>query len=118
MQIPDELVVFGRAYEVRNTSPVHDLEGVLGSASYRNGTIYLDPSLDMALALNTVWHEVANIAQQEILGAADGAQARWIALFVHNFLLSNPEILDCYRYGLVSSDFDHDDHDDHDDDDD
>ena len=75
MQIPVELIVFGRAYEVRNTSPVHDLEGILGSASYRNGTIYLDPSLDMALALNTVWNEVANIAQQEILGAADGAQA-------------------------------------------
>jgi hypothetical protein len=111
MQIPDELVVFGRSYDVRNTAPVHDLEGVLGLASYRLGAFYLDPSLDMALALRIVWHEVALIAQQEILGTIDPSQARWIALFVHNFLISNPEILDCYRYGMASSDFDDDDDD-------
>ncbi len=116
MQIPDELVIFGRTYDVRNISPIHNLEGVLGLASYREGAIYLDPHLDMGLALSTVWHEVAHIAQQDILGTTDEAQARWIALFVHHFLASNPEILDCYRYGLETPDFDDDDDDEDDDD--
>ncbi len=116
MQIPDELIIFGRTYDVRNISAVHNLEGALGVASYREGVIFLDSRVDMALALNTVWKEAAHIAQQDLLGTTDEAQARWIALFVHTFLASNPEILDCYRYGLETSDFDDDDE--HDDDDD
>lgn len=108
MQIPSELVVFGRTYNVRNVSPVHNLEGVLGLASYREGVIYLDEEMDMALTLNTIWHEAAHVAQQEILGATDEAQARWIAVFVHTFLVNNPAILDCYRYGLEPSSFEDD----------
>ena len=109
MHIPDELTVFGRSYQVRNTSPIHDLEGVLGAASYRNGFIYLHPCMDMTLALSALWHEVANIAQQDLFGSIDEVKARWIALFVHNFLVNNPEILDCYRYGLEDRNFDDDD---------
>jgi hypothetical protein len=109
MQIPDELVIFGRTYDVRNVSPIHNLEGVLGLASYREGAIYLDEEMDMALTLNTIWHEAAHVAQQEILGGTDEAQARWIAVFVHTFLVNNPAILDCYRYGLEPSPFEDDD---------
>jgi hypothetical protein len=109
MQIPSELTVFGRTYDVRSVSPIHSLEGVLGLASYREGVIYLDPGMDIALTLNTIWHEAAHVAQQEILGTTDEDQARWIALFVHTFLVNNPAILDCYRYGLEPSPFDDDD---------
>jgi hypothetical protein len=111
MQIPDELIIFGRTYDVRNISAVRNLEGALGVSSYRERVIFLDPRVDMALALNTVWQEAVHIAQQQIAGTTNEAQARWIALFVHSFLASNPDILDCYRYGLEVSSFDEDDDD-------
>ncbi|MBI5248416.1 MAG: hypothetical protein HY912_02880 [Desulfomonile tiedjei] len=103
MKIPDELVIFGRTYRVLEVSPIHVSEGVLGLASYREGAIYLDPSLDAALGLNTIWHEALYIAQQDVLGTSDEAQARWLALFVHNFLIHNPAILGCYL-SCMSSD--------------
>jgi hypothetical protein len=96
MQIPDELVIFGRSYKVLEVSPIHVSEGVLGLASYREGAIYLDLSLDPALSLNTMWHEALHIAQQDMLGTSDEDQARWLALFVHNFLVHNPAMLACY----------------------
>lgn len=105
MQIPDELVIFGRPYEVRGLSSVHNMEGVLGLASYREGAIYLAADVDLPLTLSTMWHEAAHIAQQEILGTTDEAQARWIALFVHNFLVSNPQILECYQWALEPEEF-------------
>ena len=106
MRIPDELIIFGRIYQVQNVSPVQTLEGVLGAASYRDGTIYLDDEVDMALALSVLWHEAVHVAQQELTGTIDEVQARWIALFVHTFLLNNPDILDCYRFGIDDSPFD------------
>jgi hypothetical protein len=96
MQIPDELMIFGRSYKVLEVSPIHVSEGVLGLASYREGAIYLDLSLDPALSLNTMWHEALHIAQQDMLGTTDEDQARWLALFVHNFLIHNPAMLECY----------------------
>ena len=100
MQIPNELVIFGRTYDVRDVCPIQCSEGVLGLAAYREGVIYLDENMDMALSLITLWHEAVHIAQQEILGTIDESQARWIALFVHTFLVQNPQILECYRNGL------------------
>ena len=87
MQIPNELVIFGRAYDVRDVCPIQCSEGVLGLAAYREGVIYLDENMDMALSLITLWHEAVHIAQQEILGTIDESQARWIALFVHSLRL-------------------------------
>jgi hypothetical protein len=92
--------------------PAHNPEGVLGLASYREGVIYLDSAMDMSLTLNTLWHEAVHVAQQEILGITDEAQARWIALFVHTFLVNNPDILTCYQHGLTPSPFQDDDDDD------
>ena len=100
MGILDRVIVFGRAYDVKDTSAYQASEGILGMAAYRDGVIYLDESLDLALTLNTLWHEATHIAQQEILGIIDEAEARWVALFVHEFLIHNPHILDLYRYGL------------------
>jgi hypothetical protein len=97
MQIPEELTIFGRTYDVRDVDPIHACEGILGMAAYRNGVIYLDQGMDPSLMLSTLWHEAFHIAQQEILGAADEAQARWVSLFVHTFLLQNPGILGCYQ---------------------
>lgn len=110
MGIPDELIVFGRVYEILDLSPIHVSEGVMGLAAYREGAIHLDKSLDLPLRLSTLWHEAALIAQQEILGTVDEAQARWIALFVHNLLVGNPSLLEAYLYGLklVPSGFDDD----------
>lgn len=103
MHIPDELSIFGRTYDVRDVCPIQCSEGVLGLAAYREGVIYLDENMDMALSLITLWHEAAHIAQQEILGTIDESQARWIALFVHMFLVQNPEILECYRNALLQT---------------
>jgi hypothetical protein len=75
---------------------------VLGQAAYRDGVIYLDHGLDPSLTLSTLWHEAVHIAQQEILGTIDEAQARWIALFAHNFLMDNPQIMESYLQELNS----------------
>lgn len=96
MELPDELFIFGRTYGIRNVSPLHLSEGVLGLASYRDGLIYLDQGTDTWLGLSTLWHEAVHVAQQEILGTTDEAQARWMALFIHNFLIENPRIVQCY----------------------
>ena len=96
MAIPREIVIFGRTYQLSDVSPIHTSEGVLGLAAYREGVIYLDAGLDVALSLNTLWHEAVHIAQQDVLGIVDEAQARWVSLFVHNFLVQNPAIVRCY----------------------
>ena len=96
MQIPAKLTIFGRHYDIRDVDPIHACEGILGMAAYRDGVIYLDRNMDPSLLLNTIWHEALHIAQQEILGTADEAQARWVSLFIHTFLLQNPGILECY----------------------
>lgn len=96
MKIPNELVIFGRTYRILDVSPIHVSEGVLGLACYREGAIYLDKDVDPDLGLNTIWHEALHIAQQDVLGTSDEAQARWLSLFVHNFLIHNPQILECY----------------------
>lgn len=100
MELPKEIVIFGRTYDVRDLCPIHISEGILGLAAYRDGVIYLDHSMDMALSLSTLWHEAVHIAQQEIFGNIDESQARWMSLFIHNFLVHNPEILDFYAQGL------------------
>jgi hypothetical protein len=102
MNIPDELVIFGRTYRVLEVSPIHASEGVLGLAAYREGAIYLDSGLDPNLGLSTMWHEAFHIAQQDMLGTCDEDQARWFALFVHNFLIHNPEVFECYVSFLTS----------------
>lgn len=100
MEIPGKVNIFGRSYVVSDTSPHQFAEGILGSAAYRDGIIYLDENLDLSLTLSTLWHEAIHMAQQEILGTIDEAQARWVSLFVHDFLVHNPEVIECYRYGL------------------
>jgi hypothetical protein len=102
MEVPSEIIVFGRAYTVSDVSSVQCSEGVLGQAAYRDGVIYLDHGLDPSLTLSTLWHEAVHIAQQEILGTIDEAQARWIALFAHNFLMDNPQIMESYLQELNS----------------
>ncbi len=97
MQIPEELTIFGRTYNIHDINPIQAAEGILGMAAYRDGVIYLDSAMDSSLALSTLWHEAFHIAQQEILGTVDEAQARWVALFIHTLLLQNPGILDCYQ---------------------
>jgi hypothetical protein len=106
MQLPEEVVIFGRTYAIRDVTPIHCAEGIVGAASYRDGAIYLDQSVDTALSLTTLWHEAVHIAQQEILGEADEAQARWISLFVHTFLVQNPDIVE--QYGYQENDFEDD----------
>ena len=41
MQIPEELTIFGRTYDVCDVDPIHACEGILGMAAYRDGVIYL-----------------------------------------------------------------------------
>ncbi len=96
MNIPNEVVIFGRGYRILDVPPINVSEGVLGLACYREGAIYLDKDVDPDLVLNTIWHEALHIAQQDVMGTTDEAQARWLALFVHNFLIHNPRILECY----------------------
>ena len=100
MGLINSVVLFGRAYDVKDTSQHQTSEGILGMACYRDGVIYLDDSLDLPLTLNTLWHEATHIAQQEILGIIDESQARWVSLFIHDFLVHNPQIIEIYRYGL------------------
>jgi len=105
MQIPTEIVIFGRTYHVTDVSPFQSSEGILGQAAYRDGVIYIDENLDKALSLSTLWHEAVHIAQQEVLGIVDEVQARWIALFVHNFLLDNPNVVECYSHDFETNCF-------------
>jgi len=100
MQLPKEIMIFGRTYDIQDLCPIHISEGLLGLAAYRDGVIYLDQSVDMALTLSTLWHEAIHLAQQDIFGNIDEAQARWMSLFIHNFLVHNPEILEYYMHGL------------------
>ena len=100
MEIPDKLVIFGRVYDVQDVSPSQLSGGILGQAAYRDGVIYLDESTDLALKLSTMWNEAINVVQQDLHGFVDDSQARWIALFVHNFLIQNPEVLECYLGGI------------------
>lgn len=109
MQIPEGLTIFGRSYDVRDVDSVHACEGILGMAAYRDGVIYLDRNMDPSLTLSTLWHEALHIAQQEILGTADEAQARWVSLFIHTFLLHNPGILECYLTASNPASFDDED---------
>jgi hypothetical protein len=97
MQIPGELAIFGRTYDVRNVDSIHACDGILGMAAYRDGVIYLDLSMAPSLVLSTLWHEAFHIAQQDILGTVDEVEARWVSLFIHTFLLQNPAILKCYH---------------------
>jgi hypothetical protein len=106
MQIPAELTIFGRTYDVRDVDAIHACEGILGMAAYRDGVIYLDRNMDPSLTLSTLWHEALHIAQQEIFGTADEAQARWASLFIHTFLLHNPGILECYLAAANPASFD------------
>ncbi|MBI4965365.1 MAG: hypothetical protein HY913_18965 [Desulfomonile tiedjei] len=108
MQLPKEVMIFGRTYDVQDLCPIHVSEGVLGLAAYRDGVIYLDQSVDMALSLSTLWHEAIHVAQQEIFGNIDESQARWMSLFVHNFLVHNPEVLEFYMHGLSLGSFEDD----------
>ncbi len=108
MELPDELFIFGRTYGIRNVSPLHVSEGVLGLASYRDGLIYLDKDMDTWLGLSTLWHEAVHVAQQELMGATDEAQTRWMALFIHNFLIENPRLVQCYLAETQPTSFDDD----------
>jgi hypothetical protein len=110
MHIPEELTIFGRTYDIRDIDPIHTCEGVLGMAAYRDGVIYLDRSMDPSLSLSTVWHEAFHIAQQEVLGTVDEAQARWVSLFIHTFLLQNPGLLECYLRESKSVSFNDEEH--------
>jgi hypothetical protein len=103
MEIPEKLVIFGRMYDVRDVSPSQLSEGVIGQTAYRDGVIYLDESTDLALKLNAMWNEAISVAQQDLHGFVDESQARWIGLFIHNFLIQNPEILECYLGGIEQS---------------
>lgn len=100
MPMPEQLVIFGRTYDITDVSPFQISEGVLGQASYRDGVIYLDEDLDLSLSLSALWREAVHIAQQEIDGRVDETQARWISLFVHNLLVQNPDLVRCYVKGL------------------
>ena len=103
MEIPERLVIFGRVYDVQNVSPSQLSQGIIGQTAYRDGVIYLDESTDLALKLNAMWNEAISVAQQDLHGFVDESQARWIGLFVHNFLIQNPEILECYLGGIEHS---------------
>jgi len=100
MELPKEIMIFGRTYDIQDLCPIHVSEGLLGLAAYRDGVIYLDGSMDMALSLSTLWHEAIHVAQQDIFGNIDESQARWMSLFVHDFLVHNPEVLEFYMQGL------------------
>lgn len=105
MEVPEKLTIFGRTYDIRDINPIQASEGILGMAAYRDAAIYLDHSMDSSLALSTLWHEAFHIAQQEILGTVDEAQARWVSLFIHTLLLENPGILECYQAASNSVSF-------------
>ncbi len=96
MNIPEVLEIFGRIYTVAEMGSLDRDEGTLGMAAYKSATIYLDTSVDALLLLKVIWHEAIHMAQQEINENCDEAQARWISLFIHNFLMENPGILECY----------------------
>jgi hypothetical protein len=96
MNIPGELIIFGRTYAITPMEHIHSVEGTLGLACYRDGAIHLDLEVDPLLLLKVLWHEAFHIAQQDINENCDEAQARWVSLFIHSFLMDNPMVLECY----------------------
>jgi hypothetical protein len=95
--LPDIITIFGRAFTLKDMPSVSAAEGVIGMAAYHEGAIYLDRTADAALALTTLWHEAIHVVQNDLHGEVDEQQARWMSLFVHNLLVDNPEIVECYR---------------------
>ena len=96
MNIPQELLIFGRLYQLQQMERVHSSEGTLGISAYKDGVIHIDLEVDIALLLKVLWHEAVHVAQQDVNQECDEAQARWIALFIHTFLMDNPGIAECY----------------------
>lgn len=96
MDIPAELEILGRSYKIVEMGALDAQEGTLGAAVYRAGEIHLDMDMDPSLMLKVLWHEIIHVAQQELHQTCDEPEARWISLFVHNFILQNPAILECY----------------------
>jgi hypothetical protein len=96
MKLPDEIILFGRAYAILPISPLHAREGTLGLADYLGGVIYLDTSLEPALVMNMLWHELYHIAQQDIQGEINEEEARLVGVFINDVIAHNPEILKCY----------------------
>jgi hypothetical protein len=95
-ELPDSVNIFGRCFTVRDLPPTAAAEGVIGMAAYHEGNIYIDQTVDLSLALTTLWHEAIHIAQNDLHGQIDEQEARWMSLFVHNLLVNNPEILQSY----------------------
>ncbi|MEW6114900.1 MAG: hypothetical protein AB1664_22395 [Thermodesulfobacteriota bacterium] len=106
MPISSHMVIFDRTYEIKDISPLQSSEGILGQSAYRDAVIYLDKSVDLSLSLRTLWHEAVHVAQQDLSTAVDEAEARWIALFVHNLLAANPWLAGCYLDELDTVPFD------------
>lgn len=95
--LPDTLTIFGRTFTIKDLPALSAAEGVIGLAAYHEAAIYLDRTADPALRLTTLWHEAIHIVQNDLHGQVDEEQARWISLFVHNLLVHNPAIIECYR---------------------
>jgi hypothetical protein len=94
--LPDTLTIFGRTFTIKDLPALSAAEGVIGLAAYHEAAIYLDRTADPALTLTTLWHEAIHIVQNDLRGRVDEDQARWISLFVHNLLVHNPAVIECY----------------------
>jgi hypothetical protein len=96
IQLPETLEIFGRHFRVESMPPVNVTDGVIGMAAYSEGAIYIDPHIDLSLALSTLLHEAIHIAQIDLHGKPNEEEARWMSLFVHSLLVHNPGILNGY----------------------
>ena len=112
MEIPERLMIFGREYDVVEVRPSQLAGDAIAQASYRDGVIYVDESVDPVLKLGELWKGVLRAARQDLYGSSDDAQTQWIAVFVHQFLAHNPEIAESYLLGLNDVDLFEDDDDD------
>ncbi len=102
ISFPDTIFCGGRPFTVDDLPELSKSEGTLGLCDIRAGKVYIDECLDVALTLKTLWHEALHIAQNDFLGDVSEEQSRWGSLFVHQFLIENPAIVQIYQQLHVS----------------
>jgi hypothetical protein len=98
------IAIFGRQYIITSEKECEDLNeeeknNLIGYCDFIGAKIFLKEGMDSVLALKTFWHEAVHVAQNEFCGDLDESEAHVMALFIHDILSNNPELVKQYIRG-------------------
>lgn len=95
-ELPIELRVEGRNYDLRPISDDNWALGTMGLIDYCSGIIYVRLGLDRELTLKILIHEAIHAHQQEHNGLMDEEECKRITRFIHDLLSDNPALVKLY----------------------